>query len=70
MLSLFWVLVCVVAQPNKSDVQAAVAVTSKICLDDFIGDFDNKILNEYQKVIPVVICGPCITASKRKPFSS
>jgi len=38
MLSLFCVLVCVVAQPNKSDVHAAVAVTNKICLDDFIGD--------------------------------
>lgn len=38
MLSLFCVLVCVVLQPNKSDVHAAVAVMSKICLDDFIGD--------------------------------
>jgi hypothetical protein len=26
-----------VAQANKSDMHAAVAVRSKICLDDFIG---------------------------------
>jgi len=38
MLSLFCVLVCEVAQPKKSDVHAAMAVTNKIYLDDFIGD--------------------------------
>jgi hypothetical protein len=32
------VLVCVEAQPNKSDVHATAVVRSKICLDDFIGD--------------------------------
>src|SRR5712691_8663809 len=69
MLSLFCVLVCVVAQPNKSAVHAAMVMASKICLDDSIGCnlvVDNKIPDEYQKVIPVVICGPCMTASKRK----
>jgi hypothetical protein len=37
MLSLFWMLVCVVAQPNKSDVQAAATPVRKIYSKGFIG---------------------------------
>src|SRR6266478_4641555 len=69
MLSRFCVLVCVVAQPNNSAVHAAVVVASKICLDGFIGRYliiDNRVSKRIlQKVIPVVICGPWVTVSKR-----
>ncbi len=70
MLSLFCVLVCVVAQLSNNTVHATVIVASKICLNDFISlnlVVDDKIPNGYQKVIPVVICGPCVIVSKRKP---
>src|SRR4029077_4547957 len=70
MLSRFCVLVCVVAQPNNNAVHAAVVAASKICLNGFIGFdllVDNKILNECQKVMPVVICGPWVTVSRRSP---
>jgi hypothetical protein len=49
MLSLFCVLDCVVAQPNKSAVHAAVVVANKMHLNGFIGFnlvVDNKVPNE------------------------
>jgi hypothetical protein len=58
MLSLFCVLVCVVAQPNNTAAHTAVVVASKIRLNGFMGFdliVDNKLPNEGQKVIPVVI---------------
>jgi hypothetical protein len=67
------VVVCVLAQLINSAAHAPPIVKKTICFADLIGCnlvADNNILNEYQKVIPVVICGPCITASKRKPLFS
>jgi hypothetical protein len=69
MLSLFCVTVCVVAQPTLSNMYAA-AILRKIHLISFIGR--NRIVDKvplFQKVIPVVICGPCMTVPKRKPFT-
>src|SRR5947207_2311254 len=37
MLSLFWVLVCVLAQLSNNTVHAAVIVASNICPNGFIG---------------------------------
>jgi hypothetical protein len=72
MLSLFCVVVCVVEQPTNAAVHAVAIPHIKLYLISFIGS--NRIVemfpdNLLQKVIPVVICGPCMTVSKRKPLS-
>src|SRR5947208_12153080 len=49
MLSLFWVVVCVVAHPNNSAVHTAAMLLKKIGLTDFIARnmvVDNKFLTK------------------------
>src|SRR6266478_3855730 len=70
MLSLFCVLVCVLAQPNNNAAHATVIVASKIRLSGFIG-LMRVLTIKFQGMlskVSVVTCGRCATQKLIPPW--